>query len=75
MVSTVPVETIVLASVHFPRGLFINRHGLLFIVVGSGILYALLGLGVLGLTFYCLSSMPQRAYTTMNWLAWIPHVS
>ncbi|KAG5659532.1 hypothetical protein KAF25_002091 [Fusarium avenaceum] len=39
------------------------------------IVYALLRLGVLGLTFYCLSSMPERAYTTVDWLAWIPHFS
>lgn len=47
--------------------------GICLVVVG--IIYVLLRLGVLGLTFYCLSSMPERAYTTMDWLAWIPHFS
>ncbi|KAF4948188.1 hypothetical protein FGADI_9816 [Fusarium gaditjirri] len=30
---------------------------------------------VLGLTFYCLSSMPENAYNTLDWLAWVPHFS
>ncbi|SPJ79520.1 uncharacterized protein FTOL_07911 [Fusarium torulosum] len=47
--------------------------GICLVVVG--IIYVLLRLEVLGLTFYCLSSMPERAYTTMDWLAWIPHFS
>lgn len=42
----------------------------------AGILtYAILRLVVLGLTFYCLSSMPERAYATLDWLAWVPHFS
>lgn len=53
----------------------VTNDGVAIFVVAIGIVYALLRLGVLGLTFYCLSSMPERAYTTMDWLAWIPHFS
>jgi hypothetical protein len=38
-------------------------------------LYVILRLVVLFLTFYCLSLMPESAYTTLDWLAWIPHFS
>lgn len=41
----------------------------------SGPTYILSRLVVLGLTFYCLSSMPERAYDSLDWLAWVPHFS
>ncbi|KAF5530783.1 hypothetical protein FMEXI_13310 [Fusarium mexicanum] len=44
-------------------------------IAASGATYIVLRLVVLGLTFYCLSSMPERAYDTVDWLAWVPHFS
>jgi len=41
----------------------------------SGVVYVLSRLVVLGLTFYCLSSMPESAYDSLDWLAWVPHFS
>jgi hypothetical protein len=37
--------------------------------------YIVSRLVVLILTFYCLSSMPESAYDTLDWLAWVPHFS
>lgn len=45
------------------------------ITVISVVVYASSRLVVLSLTFYCLSSMPDRAYDTVDWLAWVPHFS
>lgn len=47
----------------------------LVITPSCAVAYALSRLVVLGLTFYCLSSMPTNAYSTLDWLAWVPHFS
>ncbi|CVK85217.1 uncharacterized protein FPRN_06906 [Fusarium proliferatum] len=44
-------------------------------ILTGGASYIILRLVVLGLTFYCLSSMPDSAYDTLDWLAWVPHFS
>jgi hypothetical protein len=74
-VSVLPVVSLAACHVLDPRDVIITSDGFGMFVFGVAIVYALLRLGVLGLTFYCLSSMPERAYTTMDWLAWIPHFS
>ncbi|KAF4451535.1 hypothetical protein F53441_5492 [Fusarium austroafricanum] len=47
----------------------------LFIYSLSLLAYIIARLVVLGLTFYSLTSMPERAYHTVDWLAWVPHFS
>ncbi|KAF5536636.1 hypothetical protein FMEXI_10236 [Fusarium mexicanum] len=37
--------------------------------------YTAARLVILGLTLYSLSSMPERAYGKVSWMAWIPHFS
>ncbi|KAF5632705.1 hypothetical protein F52700_6241 [Fusarium sp. NRRL 52700] len=37
--------------------------------------YTVARLVILGLTLYSLSSMPERAYEKVSWMAWIPHFS
>ncbi|KAF5575510.1 hypothetical protein FPCIR_13132 [Fusarium pseudocircinatum] len=37
--------------------------------------YTLARLVILGLTLYSLSSMPERAYGKVSWMAWIPYFS
>ncbi|SCN92229.1 unnamed protein product [Fusarium fujikuroi] len=44
-------------------------------ILTGGASYIISRLVVLGLTFYCLSSMPESAYDTLDWLAWVPHFS
>ncbi|KAI1063883.1 hypothetical protein LB506_005845 [Fusarium annulatum] len=49
---------------------------ILYLAISTGgASYILSRLVVLGLTFYCLSSMPESAYDTLDWLAWVPHFS
>ncbi|KIL93737.1 hypothetical protein FAVG1_02298 [Fusarium avenaceum] len=73
--SILPMATFAVWSVTDPNERIITADAYAIFIIVVGIVYALLRLGVLGLTFYCLSSMPERAYTTVNWLAWIPHFS
>ncbi|KAF5687117.1 hypothetical protein FCIRC_2505 [Fusarium circinatum] len=45
------------------------------LAAASAVFYIISRLVVLGLTFYCLLLMPESAYTTLDWLAWVPHFS
>lgn len=74
-VSILPVASVIVCSVLDPSNVVVNSVVFAIFMLVIGIVYVLLRLGVLGLTFYCLSSMPERAYTTLDWLAWIPHFS
>lgn len=61
-----------------PQQVTLERLHTITIILIYGIVvftYVLSRLVVLGLTFYCLSSMPKRAYNTLDWLAWVPHFS
>ena len=41
----------------------------------SWMLYSSARLGLLVLTFYCLSSQPDKVYEDLNWTAFLPHFS
>ncbi|KAM5520567.1 hypothetical protein FOXYSP1_14457 [Fusarium oxysporum f. sp. phaseoli] len=61
-----------------PRRDTLNKlyEGTLFaILLIAGATYIISRFAVLGLTFYCLSSMPENAYATLDWLVWVPHFS
>ncbi|KAJ0138408.1 hypothetical protein HZ326_18646 [Fusarium oxysporum f. sp. albedinis] len=59
------------------RGTFEKLYArtVIMILLIAGVTYIISRFAVLGLTFYCLSSMPENAYATLDWLAWVPHFS
>lgn len=75
VLSIFPLAVFAACNVLDPSHLTDDSSGSVSLFVVVIVVYALLRLGVLGLAFYCLSSMPERAYTTVDWLAWIPNFS
>ncbi|KAH7245124.1 hypothetical protein BKA59DRAFT_555136 [Fusarium tricinctum] len=69
-VSMFPAAICAVCNVLDPQGTMVAGDDLSTFAATSiaiaGILYILLRLGVLVLTLYCLTSMPERAYTTMD---------
>ncbi|EWY82087.1 hypothetical protein FOYG_14208 [Fusarium oxysporum NRRL 32931] len=59
------------------RGTFEKLYArtVIMILLIAGVIYIISRFAVLGLTFYCLSSMPENAYATLDWFAWVPHFS
>jgi len=39
------------------------------------VIYAISRIGLLVLSFYCLSSMPETVYTRLDWIGFLPHLS